>query len=325
MLADANMKTKAFVVAALLATSFNALLFPSESVACGASCFPGAFLPADADVPASIPGILWVASRGYITPVSPSDVGLFQITGMSETPVDVDVQTISDKLIYVFVPVAPLAPNADYVIRDSKVCEEGGPIAEATFHTTDAAPLPNKLGMIHVGPIVDGQVELPTRDGSCSVYVAGSSSQIALVLDPEAEPFANAFDYTTLVDGMPWRPSHSLIQRIMPGASWEGRGKDLLFVQCDPDAHPDDVEPLAEGDHTVVFRAKLPGSDVVLESASATVSLHCPSVEPPPPDDVTIDQCVMIPGAMTQRQPFFMMLSMASIFLASWARRKRCA
>ncbi|HRI70147.1 MAG TPA: hypothetical protein PK156_38215, partial [Polyangium sp.] len=187
----------------LLAGLIVMLLIPlvaQEAEACSASCFPGAFLPSNSDVPASIPGIYWVASRGFLTPVSPFDVGLTQITATGEMPVDVTAQTISDGLVYVLVPVAPLVPNADYVIRDSKVCEDGGLMAETTFHTTDAAPLPTKLGTIKVGSTTEGPIEVATRDGSCSTYVNGVSSSLELELDPEAAPYANAFDYETLVD-----------------------------------------------------------------------------------------------------------------------------
>lgn len=315
------MKKKAFLATMLCVTSLAGLFAPRESLACSGFCFEGAFLPATGSVPASLPGILWQPRIGGEGIPSASDVEIYDVTLGNKTLLAVDVQPFGTDGAFIIKPTAPLVPNADYSIFDKLGCDESSLFAEASFHTTDAVPLPTTLGTLIVVPSSETSLELQTVDGSCSTFIFATSHTVELVPSPEAEPFARAFHYETIVDGMPWHPLHSLIQRVPIGASWEGRGKDRLFIACPSiDEIPSD-KPLSEGDHTVFFRATLPGSNVVLESETATVSLHCvpqpPVIEPPLVESST---CSAASARFGESSTFFATISPLFVF-AAWRRR----
>jgi hypothetical protein len=320
------MKIKTFLVTTLLASSLGGFFAPRESFACSNICVQGAFSPTGGNVPASMPAIVWEPRNGVGNPPSGSEVGLFEVTSGGETPLGVDVQPFGDSgLLFLVVPTAPLMPNTDYIVRDKlDNCQDGTSTAETKFHTTDAAPFPTKLGTIIAVPASDTILELPTFDGSCSIPMPVLTSAIELVPSEEALPFADAFYYETIVDGMLWQPRHSLVQQIPPGASWEGRRMDRLYTLCGENEFAAFEDALAEGDHTVLFRASLPGSNVVLESEVATVSLHCKNLgKPPMPTVESTTTCSAASANLGERSAFFTTMVTISTMLLTVALKRR--
>jgi len=77
-----------------------------------------------------------------------------------------------------------------------------------------------------------------------------------------------------VVDGHDWTPRKDYCQQVDPGASWVGRGTDLLHMTCDAN-HV--VYPNKEtGRHTVWIEVTLPGTELRWESEQLPVSLSCP-------------------------------------------------
>jgi len=276
------MKTSRLLAKTLLAASLASFLqlAPKDSLACSAGpCFSGFFAPKGGDMPASLPGVVWYPRRGGAISPGPTDVGLFEVTAIGTNQVAANVLPYGDAGAFVLTPIAPLSPNTDYILRGKDGCVDGAPPTEATFHTWDAAPLPTTLGTILAAGGSYTTLDVATTSGSCSTNINVQAEPISLTLTAEAAPFVNAFLYETLVDGEPFRATKSLIQEVQPGESWQGRGKDLLYTRCDAPQPPDIGDGLAPGNHTVIFRATLPGSTVVLESEPANIYLECPPID----------------------------------------------
>lgn len=96
---------------------------------------------------------------------------------------------------------------------------------------------------------------------------------VQLELPPELQAYQDQFFFETIVDGKEkWMNSHSMCQVIKPGSSWEGKGIDLLFTQCDPRFD----RGLSQSTHTIQMIAWLPGTAVRIESTLLTVQMSCP-------------------------------------------------
>lgn len=316
------MKTKTLLVCTSLLTSLFSLVAARESLACSGGCYEGAFLPSQKDVPASIPGIFWNARLGGNLPL-PSDVTLYQVTAMGKVSVPFTATQYNQNVNQlVLVPNEPLLPNTDYELVDSVSCIPGNTPIQTTFHTTDALPFPKTLGTLIVRLPTLSAIDLSSPEGSCSTRIMTLNSQVALVPSIEAEPFAHAFYYETIVDGKLWQPSHNILDINPPGASWEGRGQDLLYTMCDFEAQSGIGTPLAEGEHTVVIRAKLQGSDFVIDSEPATVTLNCPEMADESKPIIESPGCQLNASGFGGAYRGWLTISLAMGVFMAWRRRR---
>jgi hypothetical protein len=110
---------------------------------------------------------------------------------------------------------------------------------------------------------------------SCGATVTAAQLPIEMDLPEAMRAFRDQLYFETIIDGTRrWSPSASICCPIVPGASWRGKGVDLLFSVCD------DRElsraGLAAGRHTVEMRASLPGTDVSAVTFEVEVDLKCP-------------------------------------------------
>jgi hypothetical protein len=246
----------------------------SDAEACSPPlCRAGFFTPGDgATVPASVPGIHWRPMSGFDgSPAEPSKVVLASAAAPG-TPLPFTAMQLATGG-YLLVPDQPLAPGAAYVLADQNTCG-GQPIGpNVTFQVADGAPLPASLGALvesanRVGPLT------VAAGGPCSTEVDAHQIGIELQLAPEAIAWRDVLHFETLVDGTVWRAARSAVSSEPPGASWRGRGVDLLYRVCETD-QVDVQEGLAAGPHAVVMRATLPGSGTVVQSSSLAVHIEC--------------------------------------------------
>jgi hypothetical protein len=163
-----------------------------------------------------------------------------------------------------------IGPELDPFDKPEQVEVEIGPLAVPSGAAPTIALGPEEHGPLTVGVGV-----------SCSAEVTAAHRTLAVTLPAELAPVASTLLYTTLVDGIEWRPSASFCTSIAPGDSWQGRGKERLFAVCDSPM-PVDTGLAPNVEHTVSVRVQAPGSRVVLSSAPVAVTLPCP----PKPDDV---------------------------------------
>lgn len=316
------MKTNTLLVCSSLVASLLSLFSARESWACSAQCYEGEFLPSKSAVPASIPAIFWNARTGGVLP-APFDVTLFRVTEMGYEPVPFTGMQFNNSLNqFVLVPDEPLLPNSDYELRDAASCIPGDMPIQTTFHTLDALPFPKTLGTILVKTPFSSAIDLASIDGGCSSRIMTLNSRVELVPTAEALPFYYAFLFETLVDGEVWAPMHQITQIIPVGESWEGRGQDLLYTTCGFEPPSGVGSPLSEGEHSVVFRAKLAGSDFSIESEPATVVLKCDDI-PVPPASVVIESegCQMNAGGFGYAYRGWMTISLAMAAIVAWRRR----
>ncbi len=174
------------------------------------------------------------------------------------------------------VPAANLEPGVSYRLVDSSVCagsEESGP--EILFEAGDEEPLPESLGELVATDIGVGAIQLATSDGSCAGSIEADRVEIALEPSAAAAPWLELLHFETLVDGGAWQPSSDSLVLSPPGASWVGRGRDLVHAACEPDPVGGTHPGADQGTHEVVMRATLPGTDISLETAPVTVDLRC--------------------------------------------------
>lgn len=64
------------------------------------------------------------------------------------------------------------------------------------------------------------------------------------------------------------------------GRGWDGVAHDRVFVACEEPSFRPTTPVLEPGRHTVMVEARLPGTDIVLETSKQSVDLECPDVTP---------------------------------------------
>ena len=264
-----------FLLASLALTTLAASSRPAD--ACGPPpCWPGAFVPGhNATIPENAPGLYWRPSVRDLRRADPSTVRLVRYG--DTTPIPVTPVAQGDD--WVLVPQAPLVAGTQYVLEESQECN-GGPGARAVFTVGPSAPLPTTLGRItYNGHAQPTELEV-AAGGSCSLLVDVEYILAYVDRSPDVAPWKDLLLYETLVDGAPWRNQTSLNVLPEPGASWRGRGEDLLYRICEPSTHT--LSPgLAPGSHEVAFRATLPGAQLTLETPADRIEVMC-SGEPQP-------------------------------------------
>ena len=95
---------------------------------------------------------------------------------------------------------------------------------------------------------------------------------VDVALIPGDDPWTRAWLFTTVVDGVPYRPMGGLLPRDY-GTSWRGRGVDRLYAICSGGERTFEVG-LSEGAHRVWLQAELPGGPT-FRTATLNVELWC--------------------------------------------------
>jgi len=285
----------------LAAAATLALGAPTPADACSfPNCGPHQFVPNGGTLPANADVLAWSRGWGVATDAG-SDTGkdfVFTCTADDGGEEEV-VFDLEDGLIR---PHESLREGATCRIEPTAPCDaasfgsEGPPGGPADFTVGPPAPLPTALGALTVEPVEQMMVQL-AHGASCNAPYSACARRVTLVPAEEAEPWMDAFLFSTQVDGADWKPRRDYNHDNELGASYLGRGHELVFHVLDDDPHVSADSDLAPGTHTVVMRATLPGTDVVLETPPVTVDLSCADTDGGGSCSATVGRARSGPGA----------------------------
>lgn len=252
------------------------------------ACAGTELFPLGETVPANVAGVeWWWAWWDRATP----DLGGLRMeryddAAMAWQAVDFDVATDGPRERVTLRPRAPLAPSARYRVTAGSACAAPVPTPWREFRTAAAAPLPTTLGTLQALPATSANIPHGGfQPGICAYSARATTVEVTLAPSAEATPWAAMLVYEVRVDGAPFVglvEYGSPMVRPAPGATHHGRGRARLAVICGPSTDPyhaghpfDRTQGLSEGEHTVVFRARVAGTETVLETAPLTVYLPC--------------------------------------------------
>jgi hypothetical protein len=120
-----------------------------------------------------------------------------------------------------------------------------------------------------------GPVALKIGEPITGTLSIAAQLPIEMVLPEAMRAFRDQFYFETIIDGTDrWSPSAGICTIVLPGASWRGKGVDLLFSACG-DTPALARGGLAAGRHTVEMRASLPGTNVLVVTFKVEVELRC--------------------------------------------------
>lgn len=182
-------------------------------------------------------------------------------------------------------PTGGFEANSRYRVTTASECVRQAAGDPKEFDTGVAAPVPTALGTLTAS--APERAEFQQRQfvgGQCAYPASGVVSYVRVALSAEATPWASMLVYEALVDGVPFiglaDRGYPLVQ-VAPGSTHQGRGVARLALICgvaSDGGSPEQVTPgdgVSEGEHTVVFRARIAGATTVLETPPVTVTLRC--------------------------------------------------
>lgn len=182
-------------------------------------------------------------------------------------------------------PTGGFAANSHYRVTTASECVRMAAGDPKEFDTGVAAPMPTALGTLTAS--APERADFQQRQfvgGQCAYPASGVVSFVRVALSAEATPWASMLVYEALVDGAPFiglaDRGYPLVQ-VAPGSTHQGRGVARLALICgvaSDGGSPEQVTPgdgVSEGEHTVVFRARIAGTTTVLETPPVTVTLRC--------------------------------------------------
>ncbi|MDO9022181.1 MAG: hypothetical protein Q8S73_25405 [Deltaproteobacteria bacterium] len=185
-------------------------------------------------------------------------------------------------------PITGFLPDARYRVSTAGRCATWGLSATRTFRTTGPAPLPTSLGTLTATPPAREEIQQRQYAGShCADLASAMVSVVTVAPSADAAPWASMLVYEARVDGAPFV---GLVERGYPlmeptiGGTHHGRGTARLAVICGPAGDGGSpvsrADGLSEGDHEVVFSARVAGTTTTVETAPLRVTLRCPTTTP---------------------------------------------
>ena len=268
-------------------------LAPEQSAACSCVCyFPTwGFVSDGGLIPSNSRGLLW---WGEFEGAPGTAKGLpVQIANASGELLPIEYELVSkDRGLWLFRPRDGFKIGGSYVFTTRQICKNpirrilpsgseqtyGGLGDEQRISVTvsdQAAVSPAGPVTLKIGSPITNALGI-AAGGSCGVSVNAAQLSIEMVLPEAMKAFRDQLYFETIFDGTDrWSPSASICSPVLPGASWQGKGVDLLFSVCGDTpalAHGG----LASGRHTVEMRASLPGTDVSAVTSKVQVDLKCP-------------------------------------------------
>jgi hypothetical protein len=334
------MRPQIFVILTGAAAAGLAALAASPAHACswdycGA---PAYVIPEDAPS-ASIPAnaaLLWTPLR--LTTDLATAIEQLTLVGPGGETVPIEVTATDVPRFHRWVapqvvrPLEALVPGAQYtLVTPNTECIDHDPQDQEpvtrTFVAAAAAALPDTLGTLSAATPTRADLVV-AEDGACSRTQDTHGAHLTLALDASAAPWADVLAYETVVNGAFWGPSEFSGWGFPTGASWVGRGQDLVFAICNDNPYSEHSY-LLPGTHTVKMRARVPGTDVVLETDELTLELSCdgdpadPEVPADPeqgPDETTSGGC-----AATRDGTPALAGALLCALLVGWRRRRSAA
>jgi hypothetical protein len=282
----------------------SVLAWPADAAACTCGRGPGRFLAKkETLLPANARGILWWASGerlsshcvdkacadGRSGPVvgKKPDAGEFsvaKVVGNREASVPHTLELVEHEDRYlegwmsseaVLVAVSePLEPGARYRFRherdglDDELVEVRVDESSLESATVELVVDASKLGELKVGAGM-----------SCSEQVRAVERAVHMALPRALEKYRGALQFTTRVDGKPWRSEESMCTPPAVDRSWVGKGRDKLFAACSMESGAPFAAlhfNLEEGLHQVTMIATLPGTDANIATRPIMIDWRCP-------------------------------------------------
>ncbi len=248
---------------------------PSASACSGLECNNVLFPRAGFSVPENVPALFYFRGRS-------SGIGSYVVTLENASgTTDVVAQIDNDDSASIVIPFAtPMRAGQTYTFRSDDTCWMA---REQVIHVGAAAPLPTTLGALAQSAPMRALVGVPTDRGYCSDTVQAVTVNVDVVLSEVARAWEGMLLYEVLVDGHDYvGQSYAPFDLPPEGATHRGFGTVELAKICaphnegpDPTIQFDPAAGLAVGAHEVIFRARVAGTDAVLETAPVTVSLNC--------------------------------------------------
>ena len=249
--------------------------------ACGPPlCFAAGSLPNEsATIPANATAIRVLPASGHDSaPLEPKDISVKLASTMAPVPF-----TLEERGLLRF--GVPLEPDTALLIEAPDRCGMASTMSpvELELQVGPEAPLPQELGrLVAEAPRVEDALVV-TDDGTCSTTLTASQVALNLEIDEGAAPWEPLLQYGLHVEEVDsgaivsWHPRHGLDQRVPLGASWEGRGRDLLYIDCDaPTEHDISVSPgLPPGRYQVWMTARVLDTDIRVRSTAVEIEATC--------------------------------------------------
>lgn len=254
------------------------------------ACAGSEIFPREEVIPANATGLeWWWASWDRPSPdTAPLRLERYQDTTMTWAQVEHDVVSDGVRERVLLRPRTPFIASSRYRLGTGMQCPLGATMEWREFRTAAASPLPGALGTVQASAPESANIQHGGFQGGFCAYSANATVvMVSVNLAAEATPWSSMLVYEARVDGTPYVGQvafGSPQTRPQPGATHHGRGRALLATICGPSTDPrhaghpvDRTQGLSEGDHTVVFRARIAGTDTVVETPPITVTLRCPS------------------------------------------------
>jgi hypothetical protein len=263
-------------------------LAPERSAACSCVCYfnTWGFVSGEGLIPSNSPGLLW---WGEFEGSNGTDQDLpVQIANASGEPLPVKYELVSKdkpRSLWLFRPRDGFKIGKSYVFTTRQVCQKflgnGNEQRISVTVSDQAAVSPAGPVALKVGEPITDALQI-AKGVSCAESVTAAQLPIEMDLPEAMRTFHDQLYFETIIDGTDrWGPSASICTLVLPGASWRGKGVDLLFSVCGDTQPP---RGLAAGRHTVEMRASLPGTDILAVTSKVEIDLKCPK-EPDNPVD----------------------------------------
>ena len=276
------MERRIFAVLLVGTTLLGVSAMPSTSEACDwAYCAePADLIPqSGATIPANA-SLAW----GPLYYAGDIEDGEQQLSLVDDAGVEVDIEIVEvdlprfqrwGPLPRAVTPLEPLDVGREYTFLtpSSECVGEDVVEVESTFTVSAPAELPTDLGTISASSLEDTELAL-AEDASCTNTQNVITTKIELKLSDDALAWEDALAFETVVNGDFWGPAEFSGQGFPLGSSWVGRGEDLVFAICEENPYSEHSY-LLPGTHTVQMRARIPGTDVVIETNELTLQLDC--------------------------------------------------
>lgn len=256
-----------------------------------APCYKSALVPEDESSVALLSdqrlSFVWRVGALWTSPGSsrermarPSDVTLTHLD--DDRTIEVELQQANEDRdqLWLLQPKESLEPRSSYRLDVNLPCDRPPKdTLESTFQTTEQLSPSSPTASLEVGSIERQMIRLPSG-ASCSRSARVATASLNVQLGSQLQQWRDLLFYRTRLikpsgETRDWTPVHSAISAPAPGASWEGRGTDMLYTSCEDEGQFADsgLEPGVS--YEVYVEAQLPGTEITARTDTRQITLSC--------------------------------------------------